>query len=242
MSTIIEKALQPQLKRHGLSQSQIRFWVVHPGGRKVIENVQQHFGMTDEQLRFSRSVLRNYGNMSAPTVMFVLDGIVHNGDPRSNDWGVMIALGSGRHRRVMSAPNSALPTYWKTLRNRLSLWRLRPALAPARASRFVEHRRFVASRQRRFYSHPHFHCRCWRRRGRVPAKHSGIAPNDDRGRFRFAQPASLAYAPRESRRTLLVHGRKLLRVGSRKRRSLTVVRCCPRLERRAWHGNSRQVS
>ena len=41
---MIEKALQPLLARHGLSQSQIRFWVVHPGGRKVIDNVQRFFG------------------------------------------------------------------------------------------------------------------------------------------------------------------------------------------------------
>lgn len=92
---MIEKALQPLLQRHGLSRSQIRFWVVHPGGRKVIDRVQKHFGMTDVQLRFSRSVLRNYGNMSSPTVMFVLDEIVRSGEPRVGDWGVMIALGPG---------------------------------------------------------------------------------------------------------------------------------------------------
>jgi hypothetical protein len=40
---MIETALQPLLQRHGLSRSHIRFWVVHPGGRKVIDNVQQHF-------------------------------------------------------------------------------------------------------------------------------------------------------------------------------------------------------
>jgi len=93
--SMIEQALQPLLQRHGLSRSQVRFWVVHPGGRKVIDNVQEHFGMTDEQLRFSRSVLRNYGNMSSPTVMFVLDEVARNGDPRPGDWGVMIALGPG---------------------------------------------------------------------------------------------------------------------------------------------------
>ena len=93
--SMIEQALQPLLQRHGLSRSQIGFWVVHPGGRKVIDNVQKHFGMTDEQLRFSRSVLRNYGNMSSPTVMFVLDEVMRNGDPRAGDWGVMIALGPG---------------------------------------------------------------------------------------------------------------------------------------------------
>jgi predicted naringenin-chalcone synthase len=90
---MIETALQPLLQRHGLSRSHIRFWVVHPGGRKVIDNVQQHFGMTDTQLRFSRSVLRNYGNMSSPTVMFVLEEVVRNGDPRPGDLGVMVALG-----------------------------------------------------------------------------------------------------------------------------------------------------
>jgi alkylresorcinol/alkylpyrone synthase len=51
--------------------------------------------MMNEQLHFSRSVLRNYGNMSSPTVMFVLDEAVRNGDPRPGDWGVMIALGPG---------------------------------------------------------------------------------------------------------------------------------------------------
>lgn len=92
---MIERTLEPLLQRHGLSRSQVRFWVVHPGGRKVIDNVQKHLSLTDEQLRFSRSVLRNYGNMSSPTVMFVLDEVVRNGDPMPGDWGVMIALGPG---------------------------------------------------------------------------------------------------------------------------------------------------
>jgi alkylresorcinol/alkylpyrone synthase len=97
---MIEAALQHLLKRNGLAQSDIRFWVVHPGGRKVIDNVQKHFGMTDDQLRFSRSVLRSYGNMSSPTVMFVLNEVVRNGDPQPGDWGVMIALGPGMAAEV----------------------------------------------------------------------------------------------------------------------------------------------
>ena len=61
----------------------------------MIDRVQKHFEMNDSQLRFSRSVLRNYGNMSSPTVMFVLDEIVRSGEPQAGDWGVMIALGPG---------------------------------------------------------------------------------------------------------------------------------------------------
>ena len=79
---LIETALRQLLQRHGLCISDIRFWVVHPGGRKVLDNVQKHFGMTDAELRFSRSVLRNYGNMSSPTVilfwMKLCATVIHN--------------------------------------------------------------------------------------------------------------------------------------------------------------------
>lgn len=92
---MIERALDPLLERNNLRRSDIRFWVAHPGGRKVIDNVQKHLGLTDEQLRFSKSVLRRFGNMSSPTVMFVLDEVVRSGEPQPGDWGVMIALGPG---------------------------------------------------------------------------------------------------------------------------------------------------
>jgi predicted naringenin-chalcone synthase len=97
---MIQTALEQLLRRHQLTQSDVRFWVVHPGGRKVIDNVQNHFGLTEDQLRFSRTVLRNYGNMSSPTVMFVLDEIVRSGEPHAGDWGAMIALGPGMAAEV----------------------------------------------------------------------------------------------------------------------------------------------
>jgi polyketide synthase Type III len=92
---MIENALNRLLQRNQLSTSDIRFWVLHPGGRKVMDGVQRYLELNDSQMRFSRAVLRNYGNMSSPTVMFVLDEVVRNGDPRPGDWGVMIALGPG---------------------------------------------------------------------------------------------------------------------------------------------------
>jgi polyketide synthase Type III len=92
---LIERALDALLKRNHLNRADIRFWVAHPGGRKVINNLQKHLGLTDEQLRFSRAVLRNFGNMSSPTVMFVLDEVMRTGDPQPGDWGVMVALGPG---------------------------------------------------------------------------------------------------------------------------------------------------
>jgi predicted naringenin-chalcone synthase len=67
----------------------------HPGGRKVIDNVQKALGFTDEHLRFSKIVLRNYGNMSSASVLFVLEEVVRHGQPEAGNWGVMVALGPG---------------------------------------------------------------------------------------------------------------------------------------------------
>jgi predicted naringenin-chalcone synthase len=92
---LIQGALVPLLARNDLSRADIRFWVAHPGGRRVMDNVQQTLRLTDGELSFSRSVLRRFGNMSSPTVLFVLEDVIHTGDPRTGDWGVMIALGPG---------------------------------------------------------------------------------------------------------------------------------------------------
>jgi 3,5-dihydroxyphenylacetyl-CoA synthase len=92
---MIANALDPLLRRHGLQRSDIRFWVAHPGGRKVIDEVKKHLLLTEEELQFSRRVLRNYGNMSSPTVMYVLDEVARTGDPQPGDLGVMVALGPG---------------------------------------------------------------------------------------------------------------------------------------------------
>jgi 3,5-dihydroxyphenylacetyl-CoA synthase len=92
---MIERAVDALLDRNGLSRAEVRFWIAHPGGRKVIDNVQIRLNLTDEQVRFSRMVMRNYGNMSSPTVMFVLDEVIRNGDPQHGDLGVMVALGPG---------------------------------------------------------------------------------------------------------------------------------------------------
>jgi alkylresorcinol/alkylpyrone synthase len=92
---MIERAVDALLERNGISRGEVRFWIAHPGGRKVIDNVQARMGLTEEQLRFSRAVMRNYGNMSSPTVMFVLDELIRDGDPQRGDLGVMVALGPG---------------------------------------------------------------------------------------------------------------------------------------------------
>jgi alkylresorcinol/alkylpyrone synthase len=61
------------LGRHGLSLSDIDRFVCHPGGPKVIDAMEHAFGLGPGVLSDARAVLRDYGNMSAASVLFVLE-------------------------------------------------------------------------------------------------------------------------------------------------------------------------
>ena len=91
--TLIEKILSS----YRLSKEQITHWILHSGGRKVIDSVQKEMGLTDSQVQNSKCVLKNFGNMSSPTVLFVLNEVMHHGSapPQSGDLGIMVAMGPG---------------------------------------------------------------------------------------------------------------------------------------------------
>ncbi|MFQ5692688.1 MAG: type III polyketide synthase [Nitrospinota bacterium] len=83
------------LSRNGLDRNDVGFWVIHPGGAKILDYVQEELGLADEDLRFSRGVLSEYGNMSSPTVMFILNEIARRADPQPGDRGFMLGFGPG---------------------------------------------------------------------------------------------------------------------------------------------------
>lgn len=61
------------LRRAGQSASAAAGWAVHPGGRKIVEEVRDALGLSEEDVASSFEILRDYGNMSSPTIFFVLD-------------------------------------------------------------------------------------------------------------------------------------------------------------------------
>jgi len=68
-------------------------WAVHAGGRSILDAVQQGLHLTPTALRFSRQVLREYGNMSSATLMFVLEKVLRDKDARGP--GIAMAFGPG---------------------------------------------------------------------------------------------------------------------------------------------------
>lgn len=77
-----------------IQQDEITHWCIHPGGKKILEVIQSQLSLSTEDLSCSRSVLSKYGNMSSPTILFVLkeimDGLQHQ---EANIFGV--AFGPG---------------------------------------------------------------------------------------------------------------------------------------------------
>jgi alkylresorcinol/alkylpyrone synthase len=85
------------LARHGLTIDDIERFCCHPGGAKVIDALEHAFGLPEGALVEARAVLRNYGNMSATTVMFVLERIMAKAQAAGERWkrALMTALGPG---------------------------------------------------------------------------------------------------------------------------------------------------
>jgi alkylresorcinol/alkylpyrone synthase len=83
LPSLMKKALAPALndflERNGLALGDFNGFLFHPGGRKVLETVEEVLGLTRDQLSHSREVLRRYGNMSSATALFVLERAIRHG-------------------------------------------------------------------------------------------------------------------------------------------------------------------
>ncbi len=91
--------LDDLLTPHGLTAEDVDFWAIHPGGRAIVDKAQEIFDLGDAAVHDSLEVLRLHGNMSSPTILFVLKRIL---DRRSTDstngkirTGVALAFGPG---------------------------------------------------------------------------------------------------------------------------------------------------
>jgi predicted naringenin-chalcone synthase len=94
-AAMMKEMAEALLAGQGLKQADIRHFVLHSAGRRVIDQAQKLMGLSSADLAHSRSVLQHFGNMSSATVLFVLDELLRAGAAAPGDWGLMIALGPG---------------------------------------------------------------------------------------------------------------------------------------------------
>lgn len=72
LAAVLPGTVSAFLGDHGLSISAIDHWLVHPGGPQILDSVEQSLGLPEDALRISRSVFARYGNMSSPTILFIM--------------------------------------------------------------------------------------------------------------------------------------------------------------------------
>jgi predicted naringenin-chalcone synthase len=91
---LIEEHVRPWLARwlagQGIDWRSVGSWAIHPGGPKILEAVEAALELPAGATAVARSVFAEYGNMSSPTVLYIIDRLRRAGAPRP-----CVALGFG---------------------------------------------------------------------------------------------------------------------------------------------------
>jgi predicted naringenin-chalcone synthase len=92
---MMHEMAQVLMAEQGLKREDVRYWILHSAGRRVLDRAGELLELAPEQTAASRTVLRRYGNMSSATILFVLDETLRTATPVPGEWGLMIGLGPG---------------------------------------------------------------------------------------------------------------------------------------------------
>lgn len=94
----IDSVMESLFEKCNISRDQIALWAIHPGGRAILDKLAESLHLTNGELQVSYDILRQYGNMSSTTIMFVLKEILEN-----DSKGTIFAAGFGPGLTVESA-------------------------------------------------------------------------------------------------------------------------------------------
>ncbi|MGA8364415.1 MAG: 3-oxoacyl-[acyl-carrier-protein] synthase III C-terminal domain-containing protein [Solirubrobacteraceae bacterium] len=83
------------LESAGLNRTEIDHWIVHPGGRRIIDCVQAALSLSDEHVAVSRDVLANHGNIGTPSIFYVLHQTIEQRQPGLGERGLLVTVGPG---------------------------------------------------------------------------------------------------------------------------------------------------
>jgi alkylresorcinol/alkylpyrone synthase len=83
------------LAQQGLTTADVDHWLMHPGGRGIVEALQRGLGLSDEQVAPSAGVLADFGNVGTPSGLFVLARTIEQRRPAPGDRALMLTIGPG---------------------------------------------------------------------------------------------------------------------------------------------------
>jgi len=88
------KIVHPFLEDHNTTIEDIDHLIFHPGGKKIVQTIEDLFGSLGKNIDITKAVLKDYGNMSSATVIYVLERFMQN-KPQKGDLGLMLSFGPG---------------------------------------------------------------------------------------------------------------------------------------------------
>lgn len=95
----LREPVEQWLQSEGLEVETIELWAVHPGGPRILDAVTETFGLPADELKVSRDVLACHGNMSSPTILFILKQMTAQ-SPSARSC-LLVAFGPGLHAELM---------------------------------------------------------------------------------------------------------------------------------------------
>jgi alkylresorcinol/alkylpyrone synthase len=95
VTNLVKPNIEELVKRVGLRVEQIKHYVAHPGGTKVLGAYEKALGVVSDTFATSRAVLREFGNMSSATVYFILKCFMERLKGGTGEYGLLSALGPG---------------------------------------------------------------------------------------------------------------------------------------------------
>jgi len=88
------KIIDPFLARNGMTIADVDHLIFHPGGKKIVQTVNELFGKLGKSIEDTSEVLRLYGNMSSATILYVLERFMDK-SPEKGEVGLMLSFGPG---------------------------------------------------------------------------------------------------------------------------------------------------
>ncbi len=97
----VQRVLEQVLGPAGVKQEDIRGWILHPGGRDVLLALREKLALSESDVRWSAAVLEEYGNLSSPSVFFVLQAALQDSVPNGYWWMTSFGAGFSGHGALL---------------------------------------------------------------------------------------------------------------------------------------------
>ena len=91
----LKPVVEEFLRESGVDRAEIGWWMLHPGGRRIVEEYGRAFELNDDALKWTKGSLAEVGNVSSASALMILSDVLESGQAKPGDRGIVIGMGPG---------------------------------------------------------------------------------------------------------------------------------------------------